>query len=266
MSQAPSMPVFWDAYLADTTHLSTEEHGAYLLLLGAMWRRNGSVPDDDRDNARITGLTPAKWRRIKARLAPLLTFSDDEITQKKLQKTWKETQEKIEKNRINGAKGGRPKTHKNNVLRLANGFAADNPNESIPEPEPEPIEERKTATQSRAGASSEVDEALAIYAEVCVPAGLSAVAVVTEKRRAAIRARLKDAKLEGWRKACHAAASSPFWRGEIPPTDGRPQFKGALDSFVRPENFAKLIEGGFAARRRVERKFDANQALFGGPA
>ena len=60
MSKAPSMPMYWDAYLADTTHLSTEEHGAYLLLLAAMWRRDGWVPDDDRDNARIVGLTLAK--------------------------------------------------------------------------------------------------------------------------------------------------------------------------------------------------------------
>ena len=74
MSQAPSMPMYWDAYLADTTHLTTEEHGAYMLLLAAMWRRNGWVPDDDKDNARILGLTPAKWRKIKARLSGFLIF------------------------------------------------------------------------------------------------------------------------------------------------------------------------------------------------
>ena len=69
MSKAPAMPMYWDAYLADTTHLTTEEHGAYMLLLAAMWRRDGSVPDDDKDNARIIGLTVAKWRKIKARLS-----------------------------------------------------------------------------------------------------------------------------------------------------------------------------------------------------
>lgn len=80
MSQAPAMPMFWDAYLADTTHLTTEEHGAYLLLLAAMWRRNGSLPDSDADNARIVGLTKAKWRKAKARLAPFLTIQDGKIT------------------------------------------------------------------------------------------------------------------------------------------------------------------------------------------
>lgn len=140
MSQAPSMPMYWDAYLADTTHLTTEEHGAYLLLLGAMWRRNGTVPDDDRDNARIIGLTKGKWLKIKQRLSDFLIYENDTISQKKLQKTWKKTQETIEKNRQNGAKGGRPKSKENNDLDKAVGSDSvnpnDNPNVTIPEPEP----------------------------------------------------------------------------------------------------------------------------------
>lgn len=140
MSQAPSMPMYWDAYLADTTHLTTEEHGAYLLLLGAMWRRNGTVPDDDRDNARILGLTKAKWIKTKSRLSGALIFENDCITQKKLQKTWQKTQETIQKNRVNGAKGGRPKYNKNNKLAKPNGLDLVIPNETIPIPIPLPKE------------------------------------------------------------------------------------------------------------------------------
>lgn len=141
MSKAPAMPMYWDAYLADTTHLTTEEHGAYMLLLAAMWRRNAWVPDDDKDNARILGLTPAKWRKIKARLMETVSgfrIEDGKITQEKLQKTWEKTQEKIDKSRSNGAKGGRPKSKENNDLAKANGSVSVNPTESIPEPEPEP--------------------------------------------------------------------------------------------------------------------------------
>lgn len=136
MSKAPSMPMFWDAYLADTTHLTTEEHGAYLLLLAAMWRRNGFVPDDDKDNARILGLTVSKWRKTKRRLSDFLIFEDGHISQKNLQKIWEKTQEKINKNRENGSLGGRPKSNKNNSIPKANGSIYDNRNETIPEPEP----------------------------------------------------------------------------------------------------------------------------------
>lgn len=139
MSKAPAMPMYWDAYLADTTHLTTEEHGAYMLLLAAMWRRNAWVPDDDKDNARILGLTPAKWRKIKARLMETVSgfrVENGKITQEKLQKTWEKTQEKICKNRSNGAKGGRPKSKENKDIAKANGSVSVNPNKSIPEPEP----------------------------------------------------------------------------------------------------------------------------------
>ncbi|MEP1495075.1 DUF1376 domain-containing protein [Pseudophaeobacter sp.] len=149
MSKAPSMPMYWDAYLADTTHLTTEEHGAYMLLLGAMWRRNGWVPDDDRDNARILGLTVGKWRKIKARLSDFLMFQGGEISQKKLLETWEKTQEKIEKNRSNGAKGGRPKVSKNKGLEKANASVSVNPNQTIPEPEPEIKREAKASPKKR---------------------------------------------------------------------------------------------------------------------
>jgi uncharacterized protein YdaU (DUF1376 family) len=141
VSQAPSMPMYWDAYLADTTHLTTEEHGAYMLLIAAMWRRNGSVPDDDKDNARILGLSPAKWRKVKARLTSTISGFRVEfgmITQEKVQKTWKITQEKIDKNRLNGAMGGRAASSKNNDLGQADAANSQERNLSIPEPEPEP--------------------------------------------------------------------------------------------------------------------------------
>src|SRR5678816_2406993 len=64
MSQAPMMPIYPDALLGDTLHLSAEQLGAYLLLLFATWRNNGKpLADDDRKLARICRSTTAHWRR-----------------------------------------------------------------------------------------------------------------------------------------------------------------------------------------------------------
>jgi uncharacterized protein YdaU (DUF1376 family) len=62
------MPVYIGDYLADTMHLSTEQHGAYLLLLFHLWRR-GILHDDDVVLAQITGLDTGAWSNSRAVLA-----------------------------------------------------------------------------------------------------------------------------------------------------------------------------------------------------
>jgi uncharacterized protein YdaU (DUF1376 family) len=71
MAEFPALPLFTDAYLGDTTHLSTFEHGAYLLLLIVSWRSSGCcVADDDALLARYTRMTRDKWRKIRPILEP----------------------------------------------------------------------------------------------------------------------------------------------------------------------------------------------------
>ena len=47
-------------YLGDTGHLTTTQHGAYLLLMMHYWRK-GELPDDDRQLAKITKLSLKSW-------------------------------------------------------------------------------------------------------------------------------------------------------------------------------------------------------------
>jgi uncharacterized protein YdaU (DUF1376 family) len=47
MAEFPAMPLWTDAYLADTSDLTTNEHGCYLLMLMIAWRRpECALPDD----------------------------------------------------------------------------------------------------------------------------------------------------------------------------------------------------------------------------
>jgi uncharacterized protein YdaU (DUF1376 family) len=69
------MPVFIGDYLADTMHLSTEQHGAYLLLLFHLWRR-GLLPDDDGMLGQITGLDKNAWSRTRPMLAEFFQIHD----------------------------------------------------------------------------------------------------------------------------------------------------------------------------------------------
>lgn len=66
MADYPYFPFWTDAYLADTQHLTTEEHGAYMLLLIQAWRSaDCSLPDDDAMLARLCGLSASKWKAVK---------------------------------------------------------------------------------------------------------------------------------------------------------------------------------------------------------
>lgn len=57
----PYMPLFVGDYLRDTRGLTTEEHGAYLLLLMELWSHDGSLPMDHDYLARVVGVTRRRW-------------------------------------------------------------------------------------------------------------------------------------------------------------------------------------------------------------
>jgi len=57
------------AHIADTVHLTAEEHGAYLRLLFAYWR-SGPPKDDDRTLARIAGMSIDEWAEIRPMVEP----------------------------------------------------------------------------------------------------------------------------------------------------------------------------------------------------
>jgi uncharacterized protein YdaU (DUF1376 family) len=65
--QRPWIPFYPADYLADTQHLETAQHGAYLLLILHYWTHEG-LPDDDRELARITKLPIHAWRQMRPKI------------------------------------------------------------------------------------------------------------------------------------------------------------------------------------------------------
>ncbi|WP_116082070.1 DUF1376 domain-containing protein [Tropicimonas sp. IMCC34011] len=120
MSEQPFMQLYVGDYLADTLDLTTEEHGAYLLLLMTMWRHNGKLPNDHRKLARIARVHPPKWKRVWAGIEHFFVVSGDVVTNRRLAKEMEKARLKSASRAEAGAKGGRAKALKNNEQAEAN--------------------------------------------------------------------------------------------------------------------------------------------------
>jgi uncharacterized protein YdaU (DUF1376 family) len=71
------MPLYVGDYLRDTMHLSTLEHGAYLLLLMHYWT-NGPLPNDDDALAWIARVQTHHWNlNLKPKLMPFFYLRKD---------------------------------------------------------------------------------------------------------------------------------------------------------------------------------------------
>lgn len=132
MSGPPYMPFYVGDYLADTVHLSTLEHGAYMLLLMAMWRAGGALPNDDRYLSRATHLSNAQWQRIRPTILAFFDVQPDEISHGRLSTEWTKYNEAVRQRRMAGSNGG-----KANALKYKRSEVAG-AERSLKQPKPEP--------------------------------------------------------------------------------------------------------------------------------
>lgn len=154
MSDAPYMPLYIGDYIRDTRHLTTEQHGAYLLLLMAMWTAGGELKNDEGKLARTAGMSLAKWRKIGSDVMDFFTVSGSHITQKRLKTERVKYAELSEKRRHYGSLGGAAKalkTHKTHVAK-ATAKASHLPEQkaSISEPISEDTSSLRSDVEARA--------------------------------------------------------------------------------------------------------------------
>lgn len=85
------MPLVIGDYLKDTARLTTEQHGAYLLLIMDYWV-NGPPADDDEELAAITKLDPKTWRKQRPKLERFFRIIDGVWRHKRIDQELAEAQ------------------------------------------------------------------------------------------------------------------------------------------------------------------------------
>lgn len=141
MADLPCMPFWTDAYLADTQHLTTEEHGAYLLLLFQAWRSHDcSLADDDDMLSRQAGVSTAKWKGMKAIVMAFWTLD-------RRRKRWVQKRLKIEREKASLKKAKARDSAATRWKSKEKGDANALRTQCYPEPKPEHIERSKDLSQ-----------------------------------------------------------------------------------------------------------------------
>lgn len=223
------MQLYVADYLGDTRHLTTEQHGAYLLLLMTMWRSGGVVANDETKIARIVGLSVVRWRKIAPDVLEFFTEVDGGLTQARLAAELAISEEKSEKRSQSGKAGARAKALKNNKAATAN---ASRSLKHSPEPEPEPDKEsplppkgeKKKAPRGRVSIPEGFPdtEALKVARDMVVAAGV-AIHVRTEADKMRDWAIGKGEKKADWmaawrnwiRMACERAPALGLVQREV---------------------------------------------------
>src|SRR5438309_1782121 len=99
MAEFPALPIFTDALIADTQHLSEEEIGAYLRLLMLEWRTaNCKLPADAAWHMRRLNVDEGKYNRLYRPLLTEFFHSDGNfIYQKRLLKEFNYLRQRSQK-------------------------------------------------------------------------------------------------------------------------------------------------------------------------
>lgn len=95
MAALPYMQLYIADYLADTMHLSVEEHGAYLLLMFNYWQTGKPIPKNRL--AKIARLTNERWADVEPSLQEFFCDNGEEWVHLRIEEDLASVREKLTK-------------------------------------------------------------------------------------------------------------------------------------------------------------------------
>jgi uncharacterized protein YdaU (DUF1376 family) len=144
MAALPYMQFYVADYLADTMHLSTEEHGAYLLLIMNYWRRGKPLDGRNGRLASVVRMSNERWDSVEHTLREFFVVDEDgQWVHPRIEEELEKAQDRIDAAARAGRASAKARGNKRStpVQRSSNGRSTpvDDPlqrkgNHSEPEP------------------------------------------------------------------------------------------------------------------------------------
>ena len=265
------LPWFVRDYIAATRHLSLAERGAYTDLLFLSWEM-GPLPSDLARLARLVGCDAEEFRQVWPAIRGKFIETAAGFQNARLEEQRTESMQRSSAARASAQ--ARWKRYSGcernaNAMRThSDGNANGHAKSMLPSPSPSPSPDsgvledsdsrpRRARTKERPAYEGREFHAQVIRAYHETLPELPAVKVWSETRRKALNARIRERCKDGkpadtvdyWRKLFESVAASDFLCGHATPRDGRQPFRADLEWLLRPENFAKVIEGRYMGGR-----------------
>lgn len=104
--------MYWGDYLRDTAHLSTVEHGGYMLLIAHYWTTGKPLPSADDRLRRITRMERRDWLASRSALLAFFTPDGDTLRHKRIDAEIERASLKSAKRKIAGSEGAKRRWQK----------------------------------------------------------------------------------------------------------------------------------------------------------
>lgn len=277
MAALPYIQLYTADYLSDTAHLSTIEHGAYLLLIFNYWQRGESFKAKDEQTlnkrlASVARLSENEWENVKENV---LEYFEIAITNNGVALTHKridtDLNAVIEKS-IKASQAGKASAASRNNKRSTDVKQTLNHTDTDTDTEykntsssadgadevAEKIEPQKSEPEQRTEPLVCPYEKIVDVYHANFPDG-ARLKILNDARRRAIKARWLEASrldvapfgyhsqgdgLQAWASFFKVCSESEFLTGKVQ-TSGRAPFIADLDFFMQPTSFAKCLENKY---------------------
>lgn len=137
MAEFPALPIFTDAFIADTLHLNALQTGAYFMLLMVAWRtKECALPDDDDRLAAFARLDKRTWLKNRD---VILSFWHRNNAGHLYQKRLTDERKLAEDRRNQAVQAGRASALKRKERHSTDVITEGQQNANYPKPNPLPL-------------------------------------------------------------------------------------------------------------------------------